>query len=107
MKEITNITSEGIYYIDEEGNAQFIDFAICHQNYVMSIQKSMGSRFTEKDKEFYKTWKSVGVRHPFGTPPTIWFYSDPPVKFEFHTQETCLGILGRIKKAGWRTTDGD
>lgn len=107
MKEITNITPDGIHYMDEEGNSQFIDFATCHQNYVMSLQKSMRSRFTDERKEFYKTWKSVGVRHPFGIPPTIWFYSEPPVKFEFPTQESCWKVLGGIKKAGWRTTDGD
>ena len=103
MKEITNITPNSIHYIDEENNTQLIDFESCHQNYV----KRMGSRYTDERKEFYQASKYVGVRYAFSDPPAIVFYTVQPTTFEFPTRERLGEIAYRVKKAGWRTNDGE
>ena len=63
LKEITNITSEGINYVDEEDNQQFIDFETCYQNNLVDLEKRMGSQIFEKRKELYYEMKYVGVRY--------------------------------------------
>jgi lipopolysaccharide biosynthesis glycosyltransferase len=107
MKQIANITPNGISYLDDEGNPQFLNFENCYQNFLMETQKQMGSRYTDKVKEFYKTWKSVGVRHPFDKPPVIVFFTTPPTEFEFPTSEKLGEVEYIIRKFGYRTTDGE
>jgi hypothetical protein len=107
MKEITNITPNGIHYIDDEGNPQFLDFETCYQNFLMDEQKRMGSPYIEERKEFYKKRKTVGTRYIFGSPPSIEFYTVPPTIFEFPTPENLGEVDYMIKKAGWRTRDGE
>lgn len=103
MQEITNISPDGIHYVDEAGTPQFLDFETCYQNFL----KSFDSQYMDEHKEFYKTWKSVGIRYSFGKPPTIRFYTVPPTVFEFPTREQLGEVDYRIKKAGWRTSDGE
>jgi hypothetical protein len=107
MKQIANITPNGIDYLDEEGNPQFLDFENCYRNFLMETQKRMGYRYTDKDQEFYKTWKSVGVRYPFSNPPAIVFYTIPLTEFEFPSKESVWEVVYRVKKVDWRITDGE
>ena len=107
MKEITTITPNGIHYIDEEGNPQFLDFETCYQNFLMDMRKRMGVQYMGEHIEFYKTHKSVGFRHAFRKPLLLWFYTVPPTEFEFPTEESFWEIVSWIKKAGYRTTDGE
>lgn len=106
MKEITGISSEGIIYIDENDNEQFIDFAICSKNYVMNWADSVGFEDNEAQEEFSKRHKYVGFRVTF-TSPAIVFYTNPRIRFEFPTVEKFYEVAYAIKKAGWRTNDGD
>lgn len=85
-KEITSVTAEGINYIDEEGNSQFIDFETCHQNYVTRMGKIRGSKFTDEDKAFWQRAKYVGVRYALSDPPALEFYTEPRIYFEFSTR---------------------
>jgi hypothetical protein len=107
MKTITSMAPTGIHYIDEESTPQFVDFERCYQNYVMDLRIRMGPRFTAHEEEFYKRHKSVGFRHAMTTPQTIWFYADSPVEFVFETKDSFWEVIVWIKKAGYRTTDGD
>ena len=107
MKEITNVTSDGVTYIDEEGNQQFIDFESCHQNNLRAKEQRMGSNYTDEEKEFWQKAKYVGVRFALSDPPAIEFYTVPRIHFEFPTRESLTEVLMGIKKAGWRTNDGE
>lgn len=107
MKEITNITPDGINYVDEEGNQQFIDFESCHQNNLLDIEKRLGAKYTEEEKEFWQRAKYVGVRYALSDPPTVVFYTIPPTEFEFPTRDRLSEVLVGVKKAGWRTRDGE
>ena len=107
MKEITSITSDGVTYTDEDGNQKFIDFESCHQNNLMDIEKRMGSRYTDKDKDFWERAKYIGVRYALSDPPSIVFYTTPPIEFKFPTRKSLGKVLVGIKEAGWRTNDGE
>jgi hypothetical protein len=107
MRKITNITSEGVTYTDEEGNEQFIDFKVCLQNYIKTKEKNRGSSVTDEDREFWQKAKYVGVRYTFSEPPNIQFYTDPRIFFEFPIKDDLYDVAYKIKKAGWRTNDGD
>ena len=107
MREITKITPDGVHYIDDEDNSQFIDFATCQQNNIMNLKKSMGSRWTEKDEDFYQRAKYVGVRYALSDPPHLAFYTKQLIMFEFPTRESLGKVLYGVKKAGWRTNDGE
>ncbi|MCA0455546.1 MAG: hypothetical protein LCI00_16345 [Chloroflexi bacterium] len=104
MKAITDITSQGIHYIDDENNPQFIDFEICYQKFLTDMGKDIN---TDDDSEFYKKWKSVGVRYAFGNPPSIVFFTVPSVELKFPIKDNYWEVLAGIKKAGYRTTDGE
>ncbi len=107
MKEITNVTSDGVHYIDEAGNPQFIDFVTCLQNYIKRLEKSHGSDITDEDRAFWQEAKYVGVRVTFREPPIIEFYTEPRIYFEFPIKDDLYKVASMIKKAGWRTNDGD
>ncbi len=107
MKEITDITPDGITYVDEEGNQQFIDFETCHQNKVMEVKHYKGSRWTDKDEEIWQSMKYVGKRFALSDPPALEFYTIPRIHFEFSTIESLTEILVGIRNAGWRTNDGE
>jgi len=107
MKEITNITSDGINYVDEEGNQQFIDFESCSQNYVMRMEKIRGSSFTDEDRAFWQRGKFVGLRVTFRQPPALELYTEPRIYFEFPTSDDVWKVASMIKKVGWKTNDGE
>jgi hypothetical protein len=104
MKEITSVTPTGIHYIDEEGNSQFIDFETCLQNYMMRWERP---DITDEDRAFWQEAKYVGVRLSFREPRLIEFYTEPRIYFEFPTKDDFYEVLSMIKKAGWRTNDGE
>jgi hypothetical protein len=107
MKEITNITSEGLTYRDDEGKPQVIDFETCFQNYIISMEKSLGASITDEDREFWLEDKYVGIRFAFGQPPAIEFYTEPHIYFEFQTKDDFWKVIVTMKAAGWRTNDGE
>ena len=104
MKEITNVTSEGLTYIDDEGSSQFIEFETCLQNYMARWEKD---GVTDETKAFWRKRKHVGVRFSFREPPAIVFYIEPQVAFEFPVKADFYEVLSMIKGAGWRTNDGE
>jgi hypothetical protein len=107
MKIITDVTPEGVTYLDDKNNQQFIDFERCHQNNLRRVEKSLGSRYTDEEKAFWENAKYVAVRYALSDPPALVFYTVPPIEFEFPTRERLSDVLVRIKKASWRTNDGE
>jgi hypothetical protein len=104
MKKIMTITSKTIHYLDDEGNSQFIEFETCHQNNIRDVEQRMGDVF---NKEFWQKAKYVGRRFAHKDPPSLVFYTIPPIEFEFPTREHFSMVLSGIKKAGWRTNNGE
>jgi len=108
MKQITNISSKGITYTDEDNNSQFIDFEVCSQNFVKNMENRLGAnKFTDQDREFWQKAKYVGLRVTFRQPPAIEFYTTPRIYFEFPTADDVRRVAYMIKKVGWRTNDGE
>ena len=67
----------------------------------------MGSGYTEERKELYQRMKYVGVRFALSDPPAVVFYTIPRIHFEFATRDELSEVLVGLKKAGWRTNDGE
>jgi hypothetical protein len=101
---IQRVTKEGLYYLDDEGKEVFIDFQACYERKLAEFMQpeslkrfraaNLGSseeqlaKFIERRKE-YRTVadrNSIGGE-PMGTAPYIEFYTDPPTRFVFETQE--------------------
>jgi hypothetical protein len=119
-KRIKAVTPEGISYLDDEGFAQFIDFAECYANYVRKQTspetwerlKDVNNK-TDSDWEWHlervKKWKEIGARQPLTPPwadgPYIEFHTDPPIRFKFDTQEEYQNVISAIRQTNWVTFD--
>jgi hypothetical protein len=77
VKQLKSVSGEGIHYIDEDGNLQFIDFKVCNQNW-MKHQGVAPDGGDEWDR------KCVGWRDYSLTPPCIYFCTEPGTRFEFN-----------------------
>ena len=115
-KQIKDITPEGITYLDDNGNEQFIDFAVCYANFVKEVTSpehweiiKKSNNYTDEAWDNYRQgierWKRVGQRDFVAHPPYIEFLSDPIIRFEFETMDEFYQVEGRVRKLGWRTMD--
>lgn len=119
--QIREITVEGIEYVDDEGELRFIDFAICHENYVEkygrtdyvkkykeTLGKNVSDEEFEKVMERARSLRGVGARQILGPPwadgPYIEFFTEPPTRFEV-TEEEYNQILGKMYLLGLLTFD--
>jgi hypothetical protein len=72
-----------------------------------------GNRLTDADWENHvervKHWKEVGIPDIGGMlgtgRPYIQFHTEPPIRFEFATEEEFQQAQGAIRRARWKTTD--
>src|SRR5689334_17759805 len=92
-KNIIEITSEGLTYMDENGENQFIDFAVCWQHYLNTwndpiklqqfkeVNPSSTDEKLEENIKWMRTLKEIGGRD-FAI-PYIQFYTEPPTRFIF------------------------
>jgi hypothetical protein len=119
-KQIQKITAEGLVYLDDDGNERFIDFAAIHAS---NVKKRTSPEYLEKVKELnqwddegekqhlkrLEKWREVAERNilgdPWGTAPYIEFHTEPPIRFEFATQDEFRTVRTAIEQFGWRTTD--
>ena len=119
-KQIKDVTPEGITYLDNDGNEQFIDFAQCHTNYV---QKKTSPEYWEKMKQLnnwtdanwesyieeVKGWKEIGKRNilemPWGDGPYIEFHTEPSIRFKFASKEEYGKVMTAIMQTEWKTFD--
>jgi hypothetical protein len=117
---IKTITSVGISYLDDEGFAQFIDFAECYANYVQmrtspeywEVHKQANNKTDadwERHVERVKNWKEIGANQPLSPPwaegPYTEFYTEPPIRFHSLTAEQFEKMIRVIKQAGWKIFD--
>ena len=105
---IVELTTDGLRYLDDNGKESYIDFAACYQWYLdewndpenVRRYKELNSMFTdeelEKHLEVIRAIKEVGKRN--FTVPYIEFYSDPPTRFDFSTQNEFYQVEGFIRK---------
>lgn len=112
MKNLKDITSEGIAYINEAGEDCFVDFKKCNEGWIEYRIK------TEKladdvIKEVKKRDKCVGQRNSCSDPRFIEFFTYPKfTRFAFKESEQCPNpeksfseFKNKIILAGWVTLD--
>lgn len=113
---IQQISHEGVSYVDDLGQVQFIEFEACYQNAINQwltrehpelIGNSNNLGEDPPDVQIRKNCKAVGVRNATGRPyPYIEFYSSPSIRFYFKTYQEFRKIADSIINAGWQTLDG-
>ncbi len=119
-KQIKRMIDQGLWYIDDDGAEQFIDFATCFENYAqvaLSPEKleEMRNASNKSDTEWeeyverIKRLKYVGDRNiltlPWADGPYIEFFTKPPIRFKFETEEQFQTVRNYIERTGWRTGD--
>ncbi|MBZ0289269.1 MAG: hypothetical protein K8I30_16740 [Anaerolineae bacterium] len=117
---IKAVTSVGISYLNDEGFAQFIDFAECYANYVQMRtspeyweQLKRVNNKSDADWEWHiervKKWKEIGIRQPLTPPwadgPYIEFHTEPPIRFKFSNEEDYRAVMTKITYTEWKTFD--
>jgi hypothetical protein len=119
-KQIRKVTPEGVVYLDENGDEQFIDFAACYKNYFTrrtspeewEVIKKVNNK-TDVDWEWYvervKRWREVGGRQiltpPLADGPYIEFHTEPSTRFKFETEQEFQKVRNAIGRTGWKTGD--
>ena len=122
--QIQNITSSGLVYTDEDGNEARIDFSQCYANYIERNsqpeylkQMRESNHWNHADKEEYleglKEWREVAAGSVDGfrwsdspvNGPCLEFYTQPPVRFVFASEDKFYEGWGTLKRFGWRTID--
>jgi hypothetical protein len=126
-KQIRDVTSDGVRYVDDQGLEQFIDFAACYDRYVMLRttpqyweRVKQLNNYTDADWNGYvrrvKNWWEVGSRNILGDYknedgqtvfgfPYIEFHTDPPIRFVFEDKGEWHTVRNIIEAAKWRTFD--
>jgi hypothetical protein len=105
---IQRVTGEGLFYLDDAGEEQFIDFAACHEQDLTEYLRHEHS--PERIEKRKTVWRYVAARDIMGHAflrdiPCIQFYTDPPTLFEFEAKDAFNHIRYAIEKVGWRTYD--
>jgi hypothetical protein len=117
---IREIGPDGILYVDDDGKQRFIDFVACYENHVKERTspenwekfKTM-NKWHDEDYDRYVEWikaeKAVGVRSVDGRPwrdnPFVEFYTEPPVLFDFQTEDEFHEVVFKARKLGWQIFD--
>ncbi len=89
-ERILNISHKGLEYIDDEGNQNSIDFAVCRRNWVRYVNESgeFGTANLSENDSLCVAWRDISHR-----PPYIEFFTEPRTRFEFIAP---TGIFGRL-----------
>ena len=119
-ERIKEIRADGLVYVDDSGAENFIDFSQCYERYVEEeTSPHRWEMFKEAnyspDADFVeyisriRNSKQVGRRQIMGPPwadgPYIEFYTNPPVRFDFQSEELYRQVRDAIRKLGWQTFD--
>ncbi|MEO8609217.1 MAG: hypothetical protein ABI690_15105 [Chloroflexota bacterium] len=114
-KQIQEITTQGIIYINDEGNKQFIDFTECLNTYLKWELSAPVT--TPRRVEAARMSKRVGEINYLGdielsttgtdddSPPYVIFYDDQLTRFEFSDQDECAEFHQKMMDIGWRVFD--
>jgi hypothetical protein len=114
-KNIMEITSEQLTYLDENGERQFINFAVCYQKYLdkwndpTNVKRFKEVNLTRSDGELEASLERIKARKEVGgrdfSVPYIEFYTEPPTRFYFSNLDEFHKVEDLIRKAGWRIFD--
>lgn len=124
-QQVKEVRQDGIVYIDDAGDEQFIDFELCYQNYLKqqlspeSIEsyKALNNKTDDDVPEHIertKNWRAIADRNVLGddfmsganNPPYFEFYTKPRVRIEFKNRERLNLMRALIEsKFRWRTSD--
>ena len=116
-KNIIEVTSDGLSYLDETGTERFIDFADCYQRHLddwndpdrVKRFKEANPKFSDAQLEaslkLIRSKKDIGVRNI--SVPCIVFFTEPPTQFTFSNRAEFDRVHTPIWRAGWRTFDGN
>jgi hypothetical protein len=114
-KNIIEITSEGLLYLDEHKQKQFIDFAARYQRYLDNWNdpdhikrfKEINQFFSDEELENslkgIREYKEIGGRD--FTVPLISFHTDPLIEFRFSSRDEYDKIVYFVRKTGLKLRD--
>lgn len=114
-KNILEITSEDLAFVDDNGGRQLVVFAECYQRYAdqwsdpVRVKRfkegnaSMSDDELEASIKFLRAVKEIGGRD-FSV-PMIAFYTEPLIEFTFLNKDEYDKIVYAVRKAGWRLRD--
>jgi hypothetical protein len=115
-KNIIEITSEGLLYLNENEETQFINFEDCYQRYLDrwndpdNVRRFREGNPTRSDEELDASLERIRAKKEVGwrdfSVPYIRFYTEPPIRFDFSDITEFHSVEGLVRKAGWRTFDG-
>jgi hypothetical protein len=112
MKKIKNITPNGITYINELGEDNFIDFKKCNENWIQ-YRKRTENLNDETVEQIKKSDRYVGQRNICSDHKFIEFFTYPKfTRFEFQetaerqdSEKLFSNLKNSITLAGWTTLD--
>ena len=114
-KHLREVMPEGIHYIDESGDAKFIDFAMCFENFI-KLYVDVGIT-PSKVREGMRKSKQVGVINYIGdiqtyndfemdfSAPYVEFYTNSEIRFEFANHSECANFHEQLRMVGWYVFD--
>ena len=111
-KQIQEITSKGLVYLDTDNNKKFIDFSECFNTFLK--WEFAAPIVTEQKAEFIRSMKQVGEIDYIGEDlepwasdssnhvnrPYVLFYDNQLTRFEFSDQNECATFHQRITEFG-------
>jgi hypothetical protein len=122
-KRIQSITADGLVYLNDSGDEEFIDFSACYSYYFkratspeyierlkdLNPQTQWDDERVKKYVERRTKWREIALRNiigdPWGTAPYLEFYTEPCIRFEFATEDEYRETRYLIEQYGWRTHD--
>ena len=103
--QIREVTAQGVYYIDDRGREQYLDFATCLEEYIYQLDYPRGSRPTVAENiRRAKTIGKVdywGIYHGRGVDFYAEFYDKNLTCFEFGNEQECKDFAERVNASGW------
>lgn len=100
MKQIQDISVEGVKYINESGESRFIGLKECNQNWIKYRSRTENLK-TDEVQEIIRKDKTIGQRVIDANPPYFEFLQDPlhELNLNLKTHFNSLEILSQ-KLAG-------
>ena len=98
MKAIRSITHEWIIFLDDNGKTCFVDLIACNNRWIIN-KRDAGEGVSTLDARY------VGYRNSLGKPRHVVFFTEPPTKFEFESEDAYWKFLDDLETVSWRTMD--
>jgi hypothetical protein len=99
---IQSLNPSGMFYIDDQGNPQHIDFSICHTSWIRQLDMPI-EQMSPQAADWHR--RCVGRRNSIATPPYIEFLTDPLTRFEFGHPNDYGDLRSQLEQADCTTFD--